>query len=286
MDQVLEMPSGCPQITTTIQLDGNQFVSFGSPIDWAESMSLKVESPDAQKCIERISEWLSGLAIYPWGNLADYQDYANATEDALKDPLIYAQIREYVLQTYSTAFTYLPMQIGYLNVAFTFRRVDLNYTLEEETQADIQNQIAAFDNNVAESEYAARQQAIKLTNRKFNFTINMHSTKMPFLAPDHTDENGVLVTGLKKPELRGELKDATVTELLSFLMTVGTTITAPDEQTTAVSLAQCTQAFTRLKERFFSSVPGVGSTFTENCELMETDEEHGLSIKVGVTLLD
>lgn len=290
MEASQNVPVSTPQITTVIQINGNQMVAFGTDIDWAESMSLTVESPDAAQCIKRVSEWLGELEIYPWGNLADHQEYANQTQAALTDPLIYAQIREYVLNAHSQAFTYLPMNIGYLTVAFTFRRVDLTFTLEEESEADIQNQIAKveteFDLEARESERAAREQAGKAAAKEFDFVVNLQSTKMPFLVSDFINEDGVLVTNMKKPEMRGELKQATVTELLSFLLTVGTTITAPDETTTAVALAQHAQAFTRLKERFFARVPGVGSTFTENCEIVEVDDDHGLSISIRVTLID
>ncbi len=279
-------PTSSPQILTTVQINGNQMVSFQSGIDWAESMTLTVESPDADQCIKRVSEWLSELEIYPWGNLADCQEYANQTQEQLTDPLIYAQIREYVLMAHSKAFTYLPMQIGYLTVAFTFRRVDLTFTLEEETEADIQNQIAEFTMAETEAEHAARQKAIELTQQKFNYTINIQSTKMPFLVRPYKNEEGVVVTGAKKPELRGELKDSTVSELMGFILTVGTNITAPDDTTTVVTLAQHTQALVRLKESFIGKLPKVGTTFEDNCEIVVSDEEHGLCIKVGVSLID
>lgn len=286
MEASQNVPMSTPQITTVIQINGNQMVAFGTDIDWAESMSLTVESPDAAQCIKRVSEWLGELEIYPWGNLADYQEYANQTQAALTDPLIYAQIREYVLNAHSQAFTYLPMNIGYLTVAFTFRRVDLNFTLEEESEADIQNQIAQLDTEIDETEQAARAQAVELVNKKFDYTIEIQSKKMPFMVADYKDEEGNVISGAKKPVLRGTLKSSTVSELLGFILTVGTNITAPDDTTTVVSLAQHTQALRRLKERFFERLPKVGTTFTENCEIVEVDEEHGLSIRIGVTLID
>lgn len=265
------------QILTELQIDGNQLVSFGSEIDWASKMTLAFESPDAEQCIVRINKWLSELPIYPWGNLADYQEYANDTELAMKDPIIYANIQEYVEAASEVAFSFLPMKIGYLTISFTFRQLpEVHAPLDEVITEVEQDQFAELTPEL-------RAEAIYNTQQEHDITVSIQSTKLGLLVPAHTNHDGELIENAVKTSVRFSYKNVTISQFASLalqhtLTFVGNT---PEEK---VLLASVNERYNNLVEELLLQLPPVGCTFKPGFTGDGyKDEEMGLFLSYSIT---
>lgn len=244
------------EIAVTLNLQGNDYVMFNlAGLGWAHTAEYRLEYSNPETAIQQLSDFIGDLDIKPAFNLADYQDYADVTMQNLTDPLLYRHIYDHVMMATESAFTFLPLTIGYASITMNIRRCVIT---GEEVDQMKQNEEVSREMERAEFEAREKLARINALEYKFSSKLQLHQGGK-FVLPPETEEEFRDPT---KRQLVDEIRINTQTNVTCFISALLNTthgLLGTDEHSPSHFASACGRA----RDALLAELPAVGRTFEE-----------------------